>query len=104
MSTREDETDLDDERREWLRLRFTAEGGRVVVLTAQYETAIDGERVPVTRYAIARGRPHQDILNRRGEVVVKRWLDGRISGEAMTEGAADPRASRRRYRRDFFEE
>ncbi len=60
--------------------------------------------MPATRYDSAHGRPHRDVLDRRGNLVEKRWLDGRTLGEVLTEGANDLRTNWPRYRARFFGE
>ena len=102
MPTTEYEEALDEHGLEWIRLRFHTASGRVTTFTVQYETTIEGRRIPVTRYDSAQGRPHQDLLDRRGNLIEKRWLDGRTLGQLLTEGAADLRTNWRRYRTRFL--
>lgn len=104
MPIAEDEFELDDQGREWLRIRVFSTGGPMTGFTVQYETTISGKRVAVTRYDTAHGRPHQDILNRRGKVIEKRWLDGLTLVEALELGRRDLLANWRRYRATFLEE
>ena len=104
MPTTEYEEDLDERGSEWIRLRIQTSGGRVTAFTDQYETILEGRRVPVTRYDSAHGRPHQDVLDRQGFLIQKRWLDGHTLDEALTEGVRDLRANWRRYRTRFLGE
>ena len=105
MPYREYEVPLDDEAREWLRLRITTEGGGVVAFTAQYETTLEDKRTPVARYDGAHGHAHRDLLDRRGRVINKRWLPGNPTyKEALEIGRRDLQANWRRYRADLLGE
>ena len=97
------EFDLDDEAREWLRLRITTNGPAVTAFTAQYETTIDGERLPVARYDSAHGFAHCDLLDRRGRVIDKRPIPGNPTlKEGLEIGRRDLLDNWRRYRAGFF--
>ena len=99
------EAALDATREEWIRVRFTTVGGRVVTYTVQYETTVDGLRVPVVRFDNAHGFPHRDLLDRNGRVIEKRAIAGNPDpGEALTQGQRDIRTNWRRYRAAFFGE
>jgi len=104
MPDTEYELQLDTVGQEMLRIRFQTSSGQVSAFTVQYETTIEGRRMPVTRYDSAHGRPHQDVLDRQGNLVEKRWLDGRTFSEALTEGTSDLRANWPRYRARFLGE
>ncbi len=105
MPYREYEVPLDDEAREWLRLRITTEGGGVVAFTAQYETTLAGRRTPIVRYDGAHGYAHRDLLDRRGRVVDKRPLPGNPTyKEALEIGRRDLLDNWSAYRRAFLEE
>ena len=102
---REYGVELDDEAREWLRLRIDTEGGDVVAFTVQYETTIAGERTPVARYDGAHGHAHRDRLDRRGRVVEKTPLAGNPTfKEALEIGRRDLLANCRRHRAAFLED
>ena len=97
--------ELDDEAREWLRVRIDTEGGDVVAFTVQYETTIGDERVPIVRYDGAHGFAHRDRLDRRGRVVEKTPLAGDPTfKEALDIGVRDLRANWAGYRAAFLEE
>lgn len=104
MPGREFAYELDDEGREWVRVRFSTEAGQVVTFTVQYESTIDGRRLPVVRYDTAHGRPHRDLLDRHGNVLEKQWLDGLPAGEVLTAGKVDIETNWRGYRSRFVEE
>ena len=105
MPSLEYEIPLDDEAREWLRVRIDTEGGDVVAFTVQYETTIGDERAPVVRYDGAHGFAHRDRLDRRGDVVEKHRLPGDPTfKEALDIGVRDLRANWRRYRTAFLED
>lgn len=97
------ELQLDSQGLNWYRLRISTERGRVVTFIAQYETIIDGRRVPVVRFDNAHGFAHRDKLDRRGTVREKTplpvWL---TPAQALNTGERDIRTNWRRYRRDFF--
>ena len=96
---------LDDTEREWLRVRFTTERGRVTAFTVQYETVIGGQPIAVARYDTAHGYPHLDVLDRRGRVVAKtRMADLPSLGAALTYAEHEMRNSWRRYREAFFKD
>ena len=99
------EQPLDATLEEWLRMRFTTVGGRVVTYTVQYETTVGGKRAPVVRFDNAHGFPHRDRLDRLGRVIEKRIIPGNPApGEALTQGQLDIRTNWRRYRAAFFGE
>lgn len=70
----------------------------------QYETTISGRRLPVTRYDSSHGRPHQDLLDRHGNLISKRWLDSFTLQEALEVGRHDRRANWQRYKAEFLGE
>jgi hypothetical protein len=92
---------LDDDRLDWVRVRFHTEGQTVTRFAVQYETTIDGKRVPVVRYDAAHGFAHRDLLNRRGDVIDKQPLAGTYD-EALTFGVQDVQANWQDYREAFF--
>jgi hypothetical protein len=102
MPERDFEIALDDEAINWIRFRFTTVGGKVTRFTAQYETMIDGERMPVMRYDNAHGVAHRDRLNRRGDVVEKTPMDVATLGEALNEAKREIAAYWRVFRADFL--
>lgn len=102
MPDREYAVELDEAAREWLRVRLTTESGRVVAFTIQYETTIADARIPVVRYDSAHDRPHRDLLDHRGQVVAKQWIEGVTYGEALDRGRTDLLANWPHYRDDFL--
>jgi hypothetical protein len=64
-----------DEPTDYLRAQITRDNhGRIVAFFVQYETRIGDDYLPVTRYDTAHGVPHQDVLDRNGNVIAKHWL------------------------------
>lgn len=103
MPTKEHDLALDDRALNWLRLRITTARGRVTGFLVQYETTLGGKRIPVVRYDGAHGFAHQDVLDRRGNVVEKRRLPADLTfDEALQVGERDLRVNWRRYRRAFL--
>jgi hypothetical protein len=97
------ELQLDSRGLEWFRFRIVTERGQVVTFTAQYETTLDGKRVPVVRYDNAHGFAHRDLLDRRGQVVQKSPLaDALTPAEALNIGERDIRRNWRRHQRAFL--
>jgi hypothetical protein len=102
MPTKEIPIQLDDTGLEWLRMRFTAENGIVTSFFVQYEAVIDGKRTPVVRYDGVHGAAHRDLLDRKGRIVEKIWLNENMSfADALTFGQKDLTANWHRYR-DLF--
>jgi len=103
MPYREFEVPLDDDAAEWLRLRITTERGNVEAFTVQYETTVEGERLPVARYDGAHGYAHRDLLDRRGRMIDKLRLPGGPTyKEALELGRRDLLANWPRYRDAFL--
>lgn len=98
----EHERALDDEAREWLRVRITTDRGEVANFTIQYETMYGNEWAPVARYDLAHGFAHLDLLGRQGHLIDKRPLPGSLTAkEALDFGLRDLAENWRRYRERF---
>ena len=96
---------VEQNRRDWIRIRINKHRGQVIHYTAQYETELDGERVPVVRHDSSHGFPHFDVLNRRGEVVSKTPLPGNPSlNDALQTAVADLKRNWKAYRAQFLGE
>jgi hypothetical protein len=105
MAYRESEVPLDEQAREWLRLRITTAAGTIVAFTVQYETTIADRRIPVVRYDGAYGRAHRDLLDRRGRVVDTWRLPGDPSyKDGLEIGRRDLLANWATYRAAFLGE
>lgn len=64
---------------------------------------MDDEYVPVARYDTRLGRAHRDVLDRRGNNIVKAWLPGAVSYSDAPRGAdQDLRANWPAYRIRFI--
>ncbi len=86
----------------WLRVRIETTSGDPFSFTVQYETTIDGERVPVVRYDTAHGRPHRDLLDDQGKTIEKRFLpDHWTFKEALDHARQDTRTNWRDYLKEF---
>jgi hypothetical protein len=99
------EFQLDGHGLDWYRFRIVTDRGHVVLFTTQYETTVDGRRVPVVRYDNAHGFAHRDRLNRRGDVIEKSpFAEGLTPAQALNIDIRDIRSNWRKYRQDFFGE
>ncbi len=67
MGLKEFAKDLDQGGKNRLRVRIKTEKGRVVDLTVQYETLINGKWRAVVRYDCSHGFAHRDILHPMGK-------------------------------------
>lgn len=86
-----------------LRIRFRQDRNVVLEFLVQLEAMSDSEWRAVVRYDSAHGRPHRDILDRRGREVSKQWLPGSFN-DVLTLGIKDLRQDWRRYVNAFNEE
>jgi outer membrane usher protein FimD/PapC len=92
---------LDEAAQEWRRVRIWLEEGRVRRFVVQYETTINGRRVPVVRYDTAHGVPHRDELF-RDRPPVKTQLPPHLTlEEALQIADEDIRRNWRTYRQQF---
>lgn len=87
-----------------LRARIRAERGEVTRFTVQYEVVAEGATYAAVRYDSAHGRPHRDILDRRGRVIEKTWIVGKTYKQIVTEAIADVKANWPTYRARFEQE
>ncbi len=87
-----------------MRIRFTTVRGQVTVYTVQYETTINGKRVPVLRYDNAHGVPHRDFLDIRGDAANKEWFPDLDNGEALTQAIADSTKNWKYHQHQFESE
>ena len=93
---------LDDAEYEWMRVRFTTLGGSVITFAVQYETTIEGQRVPVVRYDNAHGFCHRDIFTLKG-TASKQPQNG-TPAQVLSQGSQDIQENWQRYRYNFFGE
>lgn len=92
---------LDDAAHEWRRMRIWIENGQVVRFVVQYETTINGRRMPVVRYDTAHGFAHRDEMF-RNRLSVKTLLPATLTlDQALQVAEADIRHNWRTYRQQF---
>src|SRR5215204_5922833 len=105
MPTIEYDDPLDDEALEWFRFRLRTEGNIVMGFALQYETTVEGKRVPVVRYDMAHGFAHRDRYNIKGKEIEKQPLPEHITlKEAVAFAEHDIRSNWSSYRADFFKD
>lgn len=94
--------DLDDNQLDWIRVRIATDRGDVINFTMQHETVVGVQRVAVIRYDCAHGFPHVDVLNSRGDVIVKVLLPSTLSmKEALNFGIEDIVENWKAYKQRF---
>src|SRR5215216_3596816 len=105
MPTTEYEDPLDDEALEWFRFRVRTEGNAVAGFALQYETTVEGRRVPVVRYDMAHGFAHRDLYNLKGNEIEKLPLPEHFSiKETIAFAEHDIRDNWPHYRAEFFKD
>ena len=57
----------------------------------------DGEWRLAARYDTCHGRPHLDVVNEKGELVLKRWMEERSIGEAFQQALLDFKKNHEKY-------
>jgi SH3-like domain-containing protein len=57
----------------------------------------DGKWRLVARYDTCHGWPHLDVVNGKGELVLKRWMEGMDTGEAFRWAVLDFEENHEKY-------
>ena len=57
----------------------------------------DGTWRLVARYDTCHGWPHLDVVNEKGELVLKRWMEERDIGEAFQQALLDFKKNHEKY-------
>ena len=57
----------------------------------------DGVWRLAARYDTCHGRPHLDVVNEKGELVLKRWMEERSIGEAFQQALLDFKKNHEKY-------
>jgi len=57
-----------------------------------------GANIPAARYDTCHGWPHLDVVNGRGELVLKRWMEERDIGEAFQQALLDFKKNHEKYK------
>lgn len=95
--------ELDVDLLDWIRVRITTDRGDVINFTVQHETVVGAQRVAVIRYDCAHGFPHVDMLNARGDVLVKEPLPSTLSmKQAVNFGIEDIVENWKAYEQRFY--
>ena len=58
----------------------------------------DGEWTLAARYDTCHGWPHLDVVNGKGELVLKRWMEERDIGEAFQQALLDFKKNHEKYK------
>jgi len=58
---------------------------------------VQSERGLVARYDTCHGWPHLDVVNGKGELVLKRWMEGMDTGEAFRWAVLDFEENHEKY-------
>jgi hypothetical protein len=58
----------------------------------------DGEWRLAARYDTCHGWPHLEVVNGRGELVLKRWMEERDIGEAFQQALLDFKKNHEKYK------
>ena len=64
---------------------------------AHAKGAKDGKWRLVARYDTCHGWPHLDVVNGKGELVLKRWMEGMDTGEAFRWAVLDLEENHEKY-------
>lgn len=89
-----------------LRTRITVDtqasrGQKVIDFLIQYETTVDGVRVPVVRYDCAHGHPHRDRYDRQGRQTKQPMPEHLSRDDALQTARVDLETNWPRYREEF---
>jgi len=57
-----------------------------------------GIQIPAARYDTCHGWPHLDVVNGRGELVLKRWMEERDIGEVFQQALLDFKKNHEKYK------
>ena len=72
--------------------------GRMVSFVIRLEKIQkDGKWRLVARYDTCHGWPHLDVVNGKGELVLKRWMEGMDTGEAFRWAVLDFEENHEKY-------
>jgi len=85
-----------------LRVRIATDRGSVRFFLVQYEAWIEDRHYPVARYDASHGTGHQDLLDRNGDNVGKKWFPKLAFQDVVTLAHTDFKANWRRYRSEFI--
>ncbi|MBI5748149.1 MAG: hypothetical protein HZA00_03415 [Nitrospinae bacterium] len=79
------------------------ERGKIVFFRVQYETKINDMWYPVVRYDTAHSFAHRDLLDIKGQVVVKTPLFNQEYNDALTFAESDLKTNWEYYKKRFLE-
>ena len=82
----------------WLAVEYVTIQGRMVSFVIRLEKIQkDGKWRLVARYDTCHGWPHLDVVNGKGELVLKRWMEGMDTGEAFRWAVLDFEENHEKY-------
>ena len=81
-----------------LAVEYVTIQGRMVSFVIRLEKIQkDGKWRLVARYDTCHGWPHLDVVNGKGELVLKRWMEGMDTGEAFRWAVLDFEENHEKY-------
>jgi hypothetical protein len=76
---------------------FQSLEGEILAFVVRLVHVVGDEHRNVARYDTARGRPHRDLLSRRGRLLRKDWLEQVEFNRALTYAINDFKANHQTY-------
>jgi hypothetical protein len=81
-----------------LATEYMTRKGRMVSFVIRLEKLREGGKWRLTaRYDTCHGRPHLDVVNEKGELVLKRWMEDMDTGEAFRRAILDFEENHEKY-------
>ena len=81
-----------------LAVEYETTQGRMVSFVIRLEKIQeDGKWRLTARYDTCHGRPHLDVVNEKGELVLKRWMEDMDTGEAFRRAILDFEENHEKY-------
>ena len=82
-----------------LATEYMTRKGRMVSFVIRLEKLReDGKWRLTARYDTCHGRPHLDVVNEKGELVLKRWMEEGNIGEAFQQAILDFKKNHEKYK------
>ena len=77
---------------------MTWKGQMVSIVIRLEKLRVDGEWRLAARYDTCHGWPHLDVVNGKGELVLKRWMEEGNIGEAFQQAILDFKKNHEKYK------